>query len=439
MLDRIRPYGPLAVRMFAVRSPQERRQRAAHAVALLLVSAAALAGSVTGATLHPVPFTLFPVAIAASAAYGGFAPGVVATLGAILAVGIAGPAPVDLLTRVLMGAEGVMVAVVVSMIRSRLIEAEGRLEVAGATVADLRIRDRHGRLLDAALQHLEDTATEMAVAVLNDRGVITEWRSSAERLYGHSAADIVGTPVAALFEGDWNGMMRAAAETGSLRQSAVHRRRDGTRVHVELELRPLPEADAHGFTLAVKDLAQRLEWNDYRDAATRAQAALQQAVDDGQQQLAALESLTDPELNPLAGPAMVTELLDRLRAMVGADGAALVTSGPVGAGLVAVSGLQPFGSALGSAEGPPPTPGRVALVHNDPARVQQLSALRWPADVTSLMVVPVVHNGRVWSALEVVSERSRRASDWDVALARIVADRLAAVVVQNRWLPAKVS
>ena len=41
--------------------------------------------------------------------------------------------------------------------------------------------------------------------------------------------------------------------------------------------------------------------------------------------------------------------------------------------------------------------------------------------VSSLMVVPVFYNGQVWSTIEVVNERPRRATDWDVALVRIVA------------------
>ena len=69
------------------------------------------------------------------------------------------------------------------------------------------------------------------------------------------------------------------------------------------------------------------------------------------------------------------------------------------------------------------------FVHNDPARVAQLSAFRWPGPVASLLAVPVVQDGQVWSTIEVVSERSRQVSDWDVALARVVADRLAPVVV----------
>jgi hypothetical protein len=50
--------------------------------------------------------------------------------------------------------------------------------------------------------------------------------------------------------------------------------------------------------------------------------------------------------------------------------------------------------------------------------VEQLSSLRWPAAVASLLIVPVVHDGQVWSAIEVVSERLRQVGDWDVALVR---------------------
>ena len=50
---------------------------------------------------------------------------------------------------------------------------------------------------------------------------------------------------------------------------------------------------------------------------------------------------------------------------------------------------------------------------------------------SSLMMVPVVYHGQVWSTVEVVSRCPKRATDWDVALMNIVADRLAVVVVQE--------
>ena len=443
MLKEIRRYARLAARLLDVQSQQEREKRAAHAFALLLVSAVAIVKYVTGVTLHDAPFTLYALAIAASAARGGFAPGLVATLASILVVGLGALPPGDVQARLLFGVEGLSVAVIVSAFRSRVQARDERLGAAEATIAGLRLRDRHGRTLDAALRHLEDTAGETAVVVLDDRGMISEWRTSAERLYGYSAKHLVGASARTLFfdapsASELAALLRQSAETGSLRRSDVHRRQDGACVNVELEIKPFRNADARGFTLTAHDVARRREWDEYRQAATSAQAALQQAADDARQQLAALESLTDPSLNPLGGAAMVTELLERLRASVRADGAALVQPGRVGAGVVTACGLQPV-AGPGGGESLRLTPGRVAVVHNDPARVEQLSTLRWPSDVGSLLVVPVVHNGQVWSTIEVVSERSRDVNDWDVALARVAADRLAAVVVQDRWLPARAS
>jgi PAS domain S-box-containing protein len=443
MMKRIRSYAQLVSRLLGARSQQEREKRAAHAFALLLVSAVAIGKYVTGATVDSAPFTVYTVAIAASAARGGFAPALVALLASILAGGLVSSPPPETLTRLLFTAEGLSVALVVSAVRARLQASRAGLGEAETTIADLRERDRHGRLLDAALEHLEDISGETAVAVLNESGIIVEWRAGAERLYGDSAEDLVGRSAASLFfetpsPAELSALLRQSEERGTLRRSDVHRRRDGVRLDVELEIRPFRNLDARGFTLAVQNMARRIEWDDYRKAAAQAQAALQHAADETKQRLAALERLTDPSLNPLGGTAMVTELLERLRATIGADGAALVQPGRTSGGVVAACGLEPTAGPAGQ-ERLPLAPGRVAVVHNDPALVGQLSALGWPADVRSLLVVPVVHDGRVWSAIEVVSERSRRMNDWDVALARIVADRLAAVVVQQRGFGAKVS
>jgi hypothetical protein len=49
------------------------------------------------------------------------------------------------------------------------------------------------------------------------------------------------------------------------------------------------------------------------------------------------------------------------------------------------------------------------------------------------MVVPVCHIGQAGFRIEVVNERRAQATEWDLALARIVADRLAqAIALQVR-------
>lgn len=335
MLERLRAYLRVVARFLEARSPEERRKRRAHGFALLLVAAVAVVKAVTGLTDEGAPFTLYALAVAAGAARGGLETGVVALLASILA-GAAAAGPWSSPSRLLFGGEGLAIAAVVSVVRSRVRMREAQLAGAERTIGDLRVR------------------------VLR-----------AQRL----------------------------------------------------------------------DEARRQEWEEYRQAVTRAHASLEGAADDAREQLAALESLTDPSLNPLGGDEMVGELLERLRGVIGADGAALVQPGRGGSAVVTAGGLQPAGGPI-DADGQRLAglgAGRVAVVHNDPARVAQVSALRWPAAATSLLVVPVLHDGRVWSAIEVVSERPRQVSDWDVALARVAADRLAAVAVQGRPLAARAS
>jgi len=417
MIQRFLRSARVIARFLEPSSEEERERLAAHAIALLLVATVATAKYVSGLTLHSVPFTLYAVAIAASAARGGFAPAVVATLASVLVAGIGASGPVDPDIRMLFVAEALALGGIVSFVAGRVRITESRLAATEAANEDLQLRDRRGRLLDAALRHLEDVADETTVVVLNDSGMITEWRNSAERLYGYSTEQVLGMDASLLFSqgasrSDLVELMREARDRGSVRRSDLHCRQNGAKVHVDFELKPVRDLQARGFTLTVHDVARRREWDDYRDAAVRAQAALQQAADDTRQQLAALESLIDPELNPLGGPSMVAELLERLRSTVDADGAALVQAGCAGARAFAAHGLEPTDRVRPlRPDLQRLSPGRVTLIHNDPARVEQTSALRWPGDVTSLMIVPVVHNGQVWSTIEVVSERTRRASD----------------------------
>jgi PAS domain S-box-containing protein len=274
--------------------------------------------------------------------------------------------------------------------------------------------------------------------------MITEWSAGAERLYGYSVDQAVGLSAeAVLFDrmtrAQFADLLQRVRESGAVKESEAQRRRDGTRIHADVELRAFHELDVRGFTVAVHNIARRREWEAYREAAARAQGALQQAADDARNQLAALEHLIDPSLNPVGDVDAVAELLERLRSTLTADGAALVPVGRVGRYVTAPGGLQAGGLRPVRPESQMATPGRVTLIHNDPRRVEQASALRWSGDVTSLMVVPVMYNGEVWSTIELVNERPRRAGDWDVALMRITADRLAAAVVQERALAVKVS
>jgi hypothetical protein len=57
-----------------------------------------------------------------------------------------------------------------------------------------------------------------------------------------------------------------------------------------------------------------------------------------------------------------------------------------------------------------------------------VSAVQWPATASSIVVVPVWQSGPVSFRLEVVNERRAAATEWDLALAQIVADRLSSAM-----------
>jgi PAS domain S-box-containing protein len=438
--DRLRRYSPFhpgpgaggwTARLLSPPGAQEEQRRRAYLVALLLVAVVATAKDVSGLTESSATYTVYVLAIAISALRG-FGPACVAVLASVLLVSAHAHPPIATAGLVVFALEGLGAAAVVAAVSSRVRRADAEIAALHGANDELREQARRGNLMLHALQHLEDIAPDAAVFLVNAQGLIVEWPQSAERMYGHTAEPIVGSSVAAIFSDmgaatDVQALLTPPVE--SVRRSAVHRRADGTRVHVEFEVRRCRPPLFGLFTVAVHDESRQRESEAFREAALRAQAALQKAADDAQGQLAVLESLTDPSVNPVAGPGAMVELLERLRSSVRADGIALVELGRARSSLVSGAGLRPAHAGTPAAVASSvAADGRVALVHNDPARVVQVSALKWSPTVSSIMVVPVCTLAQADFRLEVVNERRAPATEWDVALARIVADRLAQAI-----------
>ena len=72
------------------------------------------------------------------------------------------------------------------------------------------------------------------------------------------------------------------------------------------------------------------------------------------------------------------------------------------------------------------------LIQNDRERVSERSLLRWPAEVGSLIAVPVVHAGDIVGSLEVVDVKARRSTEWEIALIQVAAARIAALARDRR-------
>ena len=95
--------------------------------------------------------------------------------------------------------EGLGVAALVAAVSSRVRRADTQLAVLQAANDELRGQARRGQITHQALQHLEEMAPDAAVFLVNARGLIVEWPRSAERMYGYTAEQIVGSSLAAVF------------------------------------------------------------------------------------------------------------------------------------------------------------------------------------------------------------------------------------------------
>ncbi len=426
--------GAWMTRLLSPRTPQELERRRAHLFALLLVAVVATAKHVTGLTDGSALFSVYVLAIAVSALRGGFAPACVAVMASVLLAGADAHSATGSAGRLVFALEGLGVAALVAAVSSRVHGAGAQLAMVQGANDELREQARRGEITHQALQHLEEAAPDAAVFLVNARGLIVEWPRSAERMYGYTAEQIVGSSLAALFSNagdatDVQALLAAKHHAERACRPGVHRRLDGTDLHVEFEVKQCGPPISELYTMAVHDLSRRRESDAFREAALSAQAALQKAADESRGQLAVLESLTDPSVNPVGGLTAIGELVERLRSSIRADGIALVHLGRTGTRVVSGAGLQPARvRAPGAAVSSGADEGRVALVHNDATRVAQVSALTWPPTVSSIMVVPVCHAGQTGFRIEVVNERRAPATEWDLALARIVADRLSQAI-----------
>jgi GAF domain-containing protein len=172
-----------------------------------------------------------------------------------------------------------------------------------------------------------------------------------------------------------------------------------------------------------------------KDASAAAHAQVSHEADLARMQLTTLQSVTDPDLNAFRTSESVTMLLDRLRAALDADGVAVCSvEGRTGRIFSSSDGVAPLGAVRRSQpEVRDFQTRRTTLVHNDAGRVADTSLCGWPADITSLIAVPVVHAGRLQLIVEVVNRHGRRSTEWELALIQVVAERAGGLLRQESY------
>lgn len=219
-----------------------------------LVVSAGLVASVSWAVLAPLgaetsPYLLLVLPVLLAAWLGGLVDGLAATVvGAILGLllvgrmtGVGWPDALDAVVFTLVG-------VGISLSGQHLLRS--RLEAAA--------REAH-------LSLILDTVPD-AMVVIDERGIIRSFSAAAERLFGQSARDIIGTTVNALMPSPYrerhDGYIERYLQTGERRiigigRVVVGQRNDGSTFPMELAVGEMQSGDRRFFTGFIRDLTER--------------------------------------------------------------------------------------------------------------------------------------------------------------------------------------
>jgi two-component system cell cycle sensor histidine kinase/response regulator CckA len=137
--------------------------------------------------------------------------------------------------------------------------------VVGASTIGRDISDRKRREADLSL--LAAMVESSADAIIGRKldGTITHWNSGAQRIYGYSAAEIVGKPTSVLFSPDLfteiADMLKKIKRGEKVdKTDTVRMRRDGKEVHVALIHTPIKDTEGQviGVSTVARDVTESL-------------------------------------------------------------------------------------------------------------------------------------------------------------------------------------
>jgi len=154
-------------------------------------------------------------------------------------------------------------------------------------IAALRAKDQSARQLEQQTASLEESEARFklltshirnhAIVLLDPTGIITTWNEGAEKLFGYTAAEIVGQPLQRLStESHAITSMTLALEHGQYEATSLRRRRDGSTFLGLKQLFPVHDDHGHciGYAMIMRDVtAERAAEKELNDAKTQAESA----------------------------------------------------------------------------------------------------------------------------------------------------------------------
>lgn len=132
---------------------------------------------------------------------------------------------------------------------------------------------------ESAISHLAAIieSSEDAIISKSLNGIITSWNASAERLFGYTAAEIVGQPIADLipdkFLDEETAILEQIRSGQAIRSYDTQRRRkDGSLVDVSISISPIKDAEGKitGASKIARDISERIQLEKQRLQAEQA-------------------------------------------------------------------------------------------------------------------------------------------------------------------------
>jgi len=235
----------------------------------LLIAAAALRLLVPH-VFAGTPYVTFYLAILAAARYCGTGPAIVVLL-AGGALGASAAAPGNWVRLVLFLFVNSLVIWVVHVLRQSRAEAERNARLAENRLAELQAalarrteEERHSSQLRAIVESSEDGIISKGLD-----GVIQSWNIGAEHLFGYTAAEALGHPMAMLLPVDRlheeSDIIERIRHGGRVRNlETVRLRKDGVSIHVSITVSPLLDASGTlvGASHIARDITERKEFEE---------------------------------------------------------------------------------------------------------------------------------------------------------------------------------